>query len=271
MQNSAIEWTHHTFNPWLGCTKVSPGCANCYAETLMDTRYGRVKWGKGNPRQRTSESNWKQPLRWNKQANGTRQRVFCASLADVFDQEVSDDWRDDLFNLIYECQNLDWLILTKRPEAARDFLLGWSTFKNVWLGISVEDQERADKRIPLLMQIPAKVRFLSVEPQLEAVDLGFEVEVTNRDKERAQAALAQGKMVPVSALVPGIVYRTPRAAGIHWVICGGESGAGKRPFNPDWGRQLRDQCKAAGIAYFFKQIDKVQPIPSDLMVREFPL
>lgn len=249
MENSAIEWTHHTFNPWIGCTKVSAGCANCYAETLMDTRYGRVKWGKGHPRQRTSVTYWKHPRKWNMEP--TRRRVFCASLADVFDEEVADEWRDDLFSLIYDCQNIDWLVLTKRPKKALDYLLGTSgaganhfesTFKNVWLGVSVENQEQAQKRIPILMQIPAKVRFLSVEPQLGPVDLA------------AVDALASQ---PWPAL--------------HWVICGGESGKGKRLFNEDWARLLRDQCSQSGIAFFMKQIDKVKPIPADLMIREFPL
>ena len=118
MKESKIEWTTHTFNPWIGCTKVSPGCAHCYAETLMDTRYGRAKWGKGNPRSRTSAGNWKQPKRWDKEAAklGERHRVFCASLADVFDGEVANEWRDALWKLIEATPNLDWLLLTKRPE-----------------------------------------------------------------------------------------------------------------------------------------------------------
>ena len=237
----------------------------------MDTRYGKVKWGKGQPRQRTSVSNWKQPRRWNKapncwnQVDCGRSRVFCASLSDWLDGEAPIEWLADLLELIHETPNLDWLLLTKRPEnwatrigqiaderdpnwkpstrfpqisnVAKFWLTGQLVPQNVWLGVSVENQEQADKRIPILEQIPAKVRFLSVEPQLDHVS-----------------------------------FRTPAdLLNIHWVICGGESGQNKRPFVVDWGYSLRDQCKEAGVAFFMKQIDKVRPIPADLMVREFPL
>lgn len=127
-ENSAIEWCDHTFNPWIGCTKVGPGCDHCYAEHLMDTRYGRVQWGAGNPRSRTSAANWTLPEKWNRDAaafmaaRGRRQRVFCASLADVFDNEVINDWRVDLFRLIAATPNLDWLLLTKRIGNAKPML-----------------------------------------------------------------------------------------------------------------------------------------------------
>lgn len=308
---SNIEWTDFTFNGWIGCTKVSPGCAHCYAETLMDTRYGRVKWGKGNPRVRTSAANWKLPVRWNREAgekfqsdwnlNGCskpgcgfpdgkpcigcgliirRPRVFCASLSDWLDDEVPIEWLADLLKLIHDTPNLDWLLLTKRPENFHSRMIlvleyiynkpstypslwqwcyAWahrtqhSAPSNIWLGTSVENQAMADKRIPELLKIPAKVRFLSVEPMLEKIDLKLT------------------KPMPIHDDVYGDqheYYEVNR--GIHWAIVGGESGQKKRPFNCDWARSLRDQCKAAGVAYFFKQVDKVQPIPSDLMIREFP-
>lgn len=174
-ENSKIEWTHHTFNPWLGCAKVSPGCAHCYAERDME-RYGKAKWGAGQPRVRTATSTWAQPLKWDRAAAkaGRRDRVFCASLADVFDDEVAESWRADLFSLIDACRNLDWLLLTKRPGNMGAMLpAGWygSPWPHVWLGTTVEDQEHADLRIPQLLAVPAARRFLSCEPLLGQVDL----------------------------------------------------------------------------------------------------
>jgi protein gp37 len=216
-ENSKIEWTDHTFNPWVGCMKVSPGCKNCYAEELM-TRKGRWAntWGPAQTSERikTSDDNWRKPLRWNRQAQkeGRRFKVFCASLADVFeDNPQVYDWRLQLFSLISETPNLDWQILTKRPEFARAFFekrphLLWP---NVWLGTSVENQEQADKRTPELLRTPAQVRFLSCEPLLEPVRL-------------ADAWLYD--------------YVTDRrdACFIDWVIVGGESGPQARPMHPDW-------------------------------------
>ena len=129
-EKSAIAWTEATFNPWVGCSKVSAGCTNCYAERDFAIRRKFVEWGPGKPRRRTSEAYWKQPLKWDRQAakDGVRRKVFCASLADVFDQEVDDSWRDDLFALIRRTPHLDWLILTKRPERAKIYLEGGCTF-----------------------------------------------------------------------------------------------------------------------------------------------
>lgn len=258
MENSKIEWTHHTFNPWIGCTKVSPGCLNCYAETLMDKRHGRVKWGKGQPRSRTGPDNWRKPRQWNKAADGAaeRPRVFCASLADWLDDEVPIEWLADLLTLIRDTPHLDWLLLTKRPEnwrgrlkEVRSHSLKSSNFElhgfihnwldrfdllpppNVWVGTSVEDQQRADERIPELLKIPARVRFLSCEPLLGAVEFS---NVTKRSDWRQ-------------------VIGKPALEGIHWVIAGGESGPGARPMAPEWARSLRDQCVAAGVAFHFKQ------------------
>ncbi len=278
-ENSKIEWTDHTFNPWIGCTKVSPGCAHCYAETLMDTRYGRVKWGKGNPRQRTSDANWKQPLKWNRESaqgcavceapvgecqheNNRRPRVFCASLADWLDDEVPIELLASLLDLIRQTPNLDWLLLTKRPQnfrrveeagrrlesdgnwdilpkdhpavALHAWIGNWTILKqppiNVWIGTTVEDQERADERIPALLKIPAVVRFLSCEPLLGPVDLKLDFD-----------------------LISDIATANPNPTRIHWVICGGESGKDARPMHPDWARSLRDQCAAAGVPFLFKQ------------------
>ncbi len=241
-ENSKIEWTHHTFNPWIGCTHVSEGCRNCYAETLMDKRYGKAQWGDGKPRVLTSESNWRLPLRWDREAAsaGDRRRVFCASLADVFDPEVSDVWRDDLFFLIDSTTNLDWLLLTKRPENALRYLNeeGRDPRSNVWFGTSIEHQQAADTRIPILLQIAAAVRFLSVEPLLGPIEFS---NVTRR----SGAVLQLGKVA---------------LHGIHWVIVGGESGLGARPMHPEWPYELRDQCTAAGVPFFFKQWGEYAPM-----------
>lgn len=257
MKDSKIEWTHHTFNPWIGCTRVSPGCVNCYAETMMADRYKKVKWGPTGERKRTSADYWKQPLKWNREAAaaGERRRVFCASLADVFERRPEqdrdmDEWRIDLFRLIEKTPNLDWLLLTKRPDRAliwfdglyQDYQwrYGWGIEEeeltekrlgNIWIGTSVENQEYADKRIPELLKIPAAVRFLSVEPLIGPVDLnGFDND--------------------------GMPWLEPRGFNGHnidWVIVGGESGPNARPMHPEWVRSIRDQCQDAGVPFFFKQ------------------
>lgn len=234
-EQTLITWTNHTFNPWIGCTKISAGCTHCYAETLMDTRMGRVQWGPQGLRVRTSSDNWKQPLRWNRKAaqDGVRRKVFCASLADVFEDHasISDVWRADLFNLIDQCPALDWLLLTKRPENIRPMVPGVWIDKgfpaNVWIGTTAEDQPAADRRVPVLLSLPARVRFLSCEPLIGPIDLkgwiytnGLWVDGDNR---------------------------------VDWVIAGGESGHGARAMDPDWARGLRDQCAAAAVPFFFKQ------------------
>lgn len=234
-ENTKIEWASHTFNAWIGCTRVSQGCVNCYAEDMMDKRYGRVKWGPGQPRSRTSAANWKKPLRWNKEAalSGTRPRVFCSSLADVFDPEVDQAWRDDLWPLMEQTPNLDWLILTKRPQHISHFvpyewMEKWPS--NVWLGVSVENQQAADERIPLLLQFPAPVRFLSCEPLVDSVDLEFEVD--------------------------GV----PVLDGIDWVIVGGESGPNARPMHPEWATSILQSCTAFDVPFLFKQWGEWAPV-----------
>lgn len=281
-QDSKIQWTHHTFNPWRGCAKVSPGCANCYAETLSKRNPAVLGvWGDKGTRVVASESQWREPLKWDKAAKaaGERHRVFCASLADVFEDwdgpvvtskglpfwwchgslsnspipstgldkgchlATMDDIRERMFDLIDETPNLDWLLLTKRPENL-DRMLPWTSahageyryrfWPNVWVGTTVENQEQADKRIPILKDIPAAVRFLSVEPMLGPIDLLKHVGTRWHRK------------------IPGQhIFVSP---AIHWVICGGESGAKARTFAIDWARDLRDQCREAGEPFFMKQM-----------------
>lgn len=224
-QNSKIEWTDHTFNPWVGCTNVSPGCDHCYAEA-WSKRSGLVKWGK-HPRRRTSEAYWRAPLKWQAAAasyqaqQGRRQRVFCASLADVFDNQVNPAWRTDLFNLIDSTPALDWLLLTKRPQNIAKMLpKSWpdSGMPNVWLGTTAEDQVRFNQRWPVLSLVPAVVRFISYEPAIGPIRL---------DR--------------TDDLQP------------DWLIAGGESGHGARPMQATWMRDIIRDCEELGVAPFFKQ------------------
>lgn len=266
--NSKIEWTNHTFNPWIGCTKVSPGCANCYAET-EDKRRGWTPdgWGPGKPRHRTSERNWDKVRAWDAQAKNAsdRPRIFCASLADWLDDEVPINWLADLLLLIDETPNLDWLLLTKRPENFKSrmqaiFDSGMADCRvivpdlwlnhhrppdNVWFGVSTEDQKRADERIPVLMNIPARLRWLSVEPLLGPLDLqGIGGRHIAQDILRGQQHVFRG------------IWPGPK---IDWVVVGGESGTYANPCHPDWIRRLRDQCVEHGVPFFFKQWGEFSP------------
>lgn len=270
--STAIQWTDRSWSPWIGCTKVSPGCANCYAEKYDRRWAGKlgIHWGKGNPRRAMSESHWALPRRWNKAAVGSV-KVF-PSLCDPFDQEVDLSWKIEFWRLVWSTPKLTWLILTKRPERfehdwgdmirARVVALGSGLPNNVWLGVSVEDQKRADERIPMLLDIPAGVRFLSVEPMLEPANL--------------------------REYLTGAYNASSRPS---WVIFGGESGPKARPCNVDWIRDGVRQCKAADVAVFVKQLG-ARPYsgrkircewgmkhpkggdpsewPEDLQVREFP-
>lgn len=239
-ENSKIEWTDHTFNPWIGCTKVSEGCKFCYAETLMATRHQRVTWGPQGQRVRTSAANWRKPLAWDRKAARERRRyrVFCASLADVFEDYAQvAQWRHDLWQLIDDTPHLDWLLLTKRPENVLRMYDPTYWWDHVWIGASVENQEQADRRIPHLIDLPARVRFVSVEPLLGPVDL----------------APWLGGMYWTGVEHFGLRELVCEPAGLQWVIVGGESGAQARPMHPNWARRLRDECGAAGVPFFFKQ------------------
>lgn len=284
-----ISWCDSTFNPWMGCTKVSPACDHCYAE--RDTkRFGIVQWGAGQPRKRTSAANWKLPERWNQQGlvcvdcatpvvqratgfdcecgqmgacgQARRRRVFCASLADWLDNEVPIEWIADLLDLIRRTPNLDWLLLSKRvgnwrkriEEASvyrlavlmadccdpkRDEFWQWIAAwrngnppQNIWIGATVVNQEEVDRDVPRLLTVPARVRFLSVEPMLSSIDLRRFLWVGEEG---------------------GIDFSHTPSSLIDWVIVGGESGPHARPMRPDWVRSLRDQCEASGTPFHFKQ------------------
>ncbi|KJV07994.1 phage Gp37/Gp68 family protein [Methylocucumis oryzae] len=250
MKNSKIQWCDHTFNPWLGCTKVSPACDNCYAESWAK-RTGQSGLWQGE-RKKTSDNYWRQPYKWHDFLNRNnnawemfkyahdltdeeliargfipphRERVFCASLADVFDNKAQDEWRQELFAVIEDCYSLDWLLLTKRIGNAKRMLPdNWRDgYHNAWLGITICNQKEADRDIPKLLSIPAKIRFLSIEPMLGPINLNM-------------------------------------FDGIDWVIVGGESGNNARPMPLKWVRSIRDQCIEKGIPFFFKQWGEWIPI-----------
>lgn len=261
-ENSKIEWCHHTFNPWLGCAKVAPGCKSCYAEALV-TRWHKAAWGPNGTRVKTSESYWRQPLKWNRQAEKAgERRVFCASLADVFeDWEGSvlnsrgetlafamDTIRTDLFAMIDATPWLDWLLLTKRPQNIQRMWpsvsgtehydpLPESFRKNVWLGTSVANQSDADKNIPELLKCRdlAPVLFVSYEPAIGPVTFD---------------RFCRGG--PPHWLTSEIDH--PEDATLDWLIFGGESGPGARPCDVAWARSTVNQCREAGVACFVKQL-----------------
>lgn len=269
-ENSKIEWCNHTFNAMIGCTKVSDGCKFCYAEEMMDKRYGRAQWGTSGTRVRTSAENWKKPYTWNRKAErlGIRYRVFCESLGDVFEDHPA--WiepRRDLLRVTVKTPYLDWLFLTKRIEnvlgmieesaeylfkhgdiAVASKWLKWlkhgsDYMPNVWVGTSVENQKVADQRIPELLKIPAAVRFLSMEPLLGPVNSyvtytvdGLEVEI---DYLRGTMSIEGQARVPCNK--------------VNHIIVGGESGTHARPMHPDWVRSIRDECVDAGTPFLFKQ------------------
>ena len=243
-----IEWTNSTFNPWIGCTKVSPGCDHCYAEAL-NSRFNGGNWGPHAARRRTSEAAWQLPLRWNRAALKHKKRhlVFCASMADVFDNVVPDEWRADLFALIRATPALTWQLLTKRPQNIERMLPpDWGHgYPNVWLGTSVENQEEAKRRIPFLLETPAEKRFLSCEPLLGLIDL------TTIHRTPDPGFFGDC----LRWYHRGLCHEQSRIAypTIDWVICGGESGPKARPMHPDWARNLRDQCAESGVPFFMKQ------------------
>ena len=250
-EKTAIEWTHHTFNPWWGCTKVSPACEHCYAESHA-RRFG-VGWGDQAIRKPASEATWAEPLRWARAAEkaGERRRVFCASMADVFDlpRMQLHELRERLWTVIAATPWLDWLLLTKRPQHILGLVpIAWRDGfpPNVWVGTTVEDQRRAEARIPSLLRVPARVRFLSCEPLLGPLVLDPWL---RRRVVRAHEILTD-RMVEDGWSHPD---GDGDHGGLQWVIAGGESGHGARPTHPDWFRAVRDQCEGAGVPFLLKQ------------------
>lgn len=226
--NSKIEWTHHTFNPWWGCTRVSPACKHCYAETWAKRVGQGDLWGNKAERRFFSDSHWKDPMKWNREAEaaGERRRVFCASMADVFENRRDlDDLRARLWQLIEATPNLDWLLLTKRIQHVKK-LAPWKGRwpENVWLGTTAENQIWLEKRVMHLLEHDVAVRFISAEPLLGPLN-------------------ARKWLQPPGSERPGI----------NWVIAGGESGPESRHMHPDWPEDLLQQCLQADVPFHFKQ------------------
>lgn len=230
-KNSKIEWTQHTFNPWWGCVKVSPACKNCYAETWA-RRVGQELWGAKSHRRFFSDKHWHEPMKWNEKAKNEKKksRVFCASMADVFEaRKELNSTRERLWKLIEDTPWLDWLLLTKRPQNIAKYS-PWTSFpENVWLGTTVENNKWAEKRIPELVSNKAKIHFISAEPLLGPLDLSTWLKSNELD----------------------------------WIIAGGESGSSARPTNPTWVRQLRDQCEKYNTPFHFKQWGHWSPYPPE--------
>lgn len=275
MARTKIEWATHVWNPVTGCTPVSEGCRNCYARRISKRLVGRFGYPVDEPfRVTLHEDRLKEPLTW----KGSR-RVFVCSMGDLFHDDVPDEFIARVWWVMGQCAGyLDpsryrghtFLVLTKRPERMREWLKGWSdqgtrkhwiesfgevydwmsgpkhwpdVFYNVWLGVTAENQKRADERIPILLQIPAAVRFVSVEPMLGPVDLEYYLPYV--DSKYKDEWHRNG--YHVIRIDKGITSGT-----VDWVICGGESGFGARPMHPDWARSLRDQCVRARVPFFFK-------------------
>ncbi len=269
-ENSKIEWTDATWNPVTGCSVVSPGCTNCYAMRLAGTRLkhhpsraGLTKASKAGPvwtgEVRLNEKWLDQPLRWSRE-----RRIFVCAHGDLFHENVPDEWIDRVFAVMAMCPQHTFQVLTKRSARMRQYIVpalarvhariltkrDWQfastewPLPNVWLGVSIEDLPRGKERALDLANTLAALRYWSVEPLLE--DLGD--------------------------LTPLCLFDTTdgKRKAVDWVICGGESGPGARHMDPDWARSLRDQCRAAGVKYFFKQMSKKEAIPADLQIREFP-
>ncbi len=261
-----IEWTDATFNPWWGCTKISPGCDHCYAE--RDAHRFGTEWGPDAQRRTFGDKHWNEPRRWN--ARRARQleevaaigetepgavppfRVFCASMADVFDNAAPGGQRDRLWNLIRETPHLTWQILTKRIGNARGMLpADWgSGWPNVWLGATIVNQTEADRDIPKLIHTPARIRFLSCEPLLGPVYLNPSAFLSCPNAENAMMDPTTGAYECCSKCdFTGVGDEM----GVDWVIAGGESGPNARPMHPDWPRLLRDDCAVSGVPFLFKQ------------------
>lgn len=255
MQRTGIEWTDASWNPLRGCSRVSEGCRNCYAER-MALRFGAPP--KGPFKNVVNESGWNgqielaehkltEPLSWK-----APRRIFVNSMSDLFHEKVPDEWIAEIWRVMFKVQRHTYQVLTKRAERMAELtprlVEVFGVLPNIWLGVSVEDQAAADERIPHLLRTPAAVRFLSVEPLLGPVRIGFRGQDSGyREKQRQRP-------VPESSIL------NPDPC-LHWVIVGGESGPGARPMHPDWVRSIRDQCQAAGVPFFFKQWGEWAPLP----------
>jgi protein gp37 len=256
MGNTRIEWTKKTWNPVTGCTKISPGCQNCYAERMAKRLRGRCGYDAENPFKVTLHPDrLEEPLHWRKPST-----VFVCSMGDLFHEDVPRWIRFEVMDIILQAKQHIFLILTKRPANMKDFFEWYytkagrttETIKNLWLGITAENQEMADLRIPILLQIPAAVRFVSVEPMLGPVDL---TAVMLPDHLQPDWAYGMPYGITFDALQPNESHIYDSENHLDWVICGSESGPNRRPANIVWMLSLKDQCVAAGVPFFLKQME----------------
>lgn len=263
-ESTGIGWTHHTANFWWGCQRVSPGCEHCYAEHLAVVRRKLPVWGPPSTTGRERKKGvWKDVPKWNAaaKADGVRRRMFVSSMADVFEAHPQvAPWRAEALDLLADCDGLDVQLLTKRPENIRAmvpaaWLESWPA--HVWVGTTVEDQKRAEQRIPHLLAVPAAVRFLSCEPLLDAVDLTSWL-VPEAEREHDAYHNSGYCYGDSHAQLSQAAEAAPR---LGWVIVGGESGPGARPFDLAWARSIVAQCDAADVAVFVKQLG-AQPVDS---------
>jgi protein gp37 len=256
-KETTISWTDHSWNPWWGCTKVSLGCDHCYAEAF-DKRVGGSHWGKGVPRRTFGDKHWEKPLKWNRaaQADGVERKVFCASMADVMDDEAPAGQRDRLWDLIDQTPNLIWQLLTKRPSRYTSYLPpdGFK-HRNVWLGTTTENQHFYELRWRVLRIVAAEfdcVSFVSYEPALGPLSI-----------------IDSAQRLPKSS--------NPDVEDVpDWLICGGETSAGRRQLDQAWAENIADECEIAGTRFFMKQMSAQNPakaaalIPTHLLIRQFP-
>ncbi len=265
--STKINWTDESWNIIIGCEKISPGCKNCYAEKMAyrlawmerlklhkfkDLNYPNVidfvtkKW---NGKTHFAESQLEKPLKWKKP-----RMIFVCSMGDLFHESVPFEWIDKVFEVIEKCPQHTFQVLTKRPEIMYKYMVRYGIGAmpdNIWLGVTAENQEQANKRIPILLQIPAKVRFVSIEPMLDVIDL---------------------------ECFPETGCPSDSIDNLGWVICGGESGHHARPMHPDWVRSLKEQCESADVPFFFKQgsennwpnFKDFDSFPEDLQIRQMP-
>lgn len=264
--NTKIEWATTTWNPVTGCSQISEGCKNCYAKRMANRLRGRHGYPEDDPFKVTFHPDrLNQPLKWKKP-----RKIFVSSMGDLFHEDVWVDWIDSIIGIINQCKQHTFMALTKRPENIEEKLLAYyhndkrrlfsSSFAippNLWLGVTAENQKRADERIPILLQIPARVRFISIEPMLERVSFRWSMYAHQATGETYREYLERN----------GSYNQYEALRQINWVICGPETGPGKRPFNVAWARDLRGQCRNAGVPFFMKGADKM---PEDLRIEEFP-
>jgi protein gp37 len=284
MSDTKIEWAEKTWNPITGCTKISEGCKNCYAERMSKRLAGRYGYPKDKPFAVTfHEDRLQEPLKWRNPS-----MIFVCSMGDLFHDDVETKWLDKVFAVMALCPQHTFLLLTKRPENMQKYITSKNKFgdssickaindipaslgnrvgcleipfSNVWLGVTAENQREANNRIPILLETPTIKRFVSIEPMLEFISL---------DELDVYRSITQ----KIDSLSGYHFYPEKRATininKLDWIICGGETGQKARQMQVEWARNLRDQCKYAGVPFFFKKLGQGKETPQDLMIREYP-